>query len=84
MGLIRGLVLLPLAPVRGVVWLAERITEVAERELDDEPAMHRHLMELRTAHELGEVSDEDYEIRQDELLARLEAARRRERGEEPW
>jgi len=30
-GLITGLLTLPLAPVRGTVWLAERIQEQAER-----------------------------------------------------
>jgi len=33
MGLITGLLTLPLAPVRGTVWLAERMVEEAEAEL---------------------------------------------------
>ena len=39
MGLITGLLTLPLAPVRGTVWLAERIQEQAEDELYDESAI---------------------------------------------
>ena len=35
MGLLTGLLTLPLAPVRGTVWIAERLLEEAERELSD-------------------------------------------------
>ena len=35
MGLITGLLTLPLAPVRGVVWLAEQIQEHAEAQYYD-------------------------------------------------
>ena len=41
MGLITGLLTLPLAPVRGTVWLAERILEQAESEFYDERAIQR-------------------------------------------
>src|SRR5205085_6726563 len=34
MGLFTGLLMLPLAPVRGTVWIAEQIREEAERQLD--------------------------------------------------
>ena len=35
MGLITGLLTLPLAPVRGVAWVAEQVAEEAEREGND-------------------------------------------------
>jgi hypothetical protein len=75
-GLLRGLVLLPLAPVRGVIWVAERIAQQAESEWQDQGAIRRRLDELDLAHELGELSDEEYEAAQDELLERLAAERR--------
>ena len=34
MGLISGLLMLPLAPVRGVAWIGEQIAEEADRQLD--------------------------------------------------
>ena len=71
MGLLTGLLTLPLAPVRGTVWIAERIAEEAERQLDEEPAVRRQLEELQTAHELREVDDETFERLEDELLRRL-------------
>ena len=39
MGLISGLLTLPLAPVRGTVWIAEQVLEQAEREYYDEGAI---------------------------------------------
>ena len=41
MGLIMGLLTLPLAPVRGTVWIAERLEEQALEELNDETALAR-------------------------------------------
>ena len=51
MGLITGLLTLPLAPVRGTAWIAERLLEQAERELYDERAedeLLRRLLAART------------------------------------
>ena len=36
MGLFTGLLTLPLAPVRGVVWVAEQVAQEADRQLYDE------------------------------------------------
>ena len=78
MGLLTGLLTLPLAPVRGTVWIAERLLEEAERELGDETAVRRRLAELEVRHELGEISDEELAEAEDALLAQLAA--RREAG----
>jgi hypothetical protein len=75
MGILTGLVLLPLAPLRGTIWLAEKLTEVAERELDSEPTIKRLLLEAEQAFEAGEISEQEYELIEDELLERLEAVR---------
>ena len=81
MGLITGLVTLPLAPVRGVAWIAEQVAEEAARELDEEERLRRELGRLGLEHDLGDLSDEEFEQREDELLERL-AVVRRERTEE--
>ena len=75
MGLITGLLTLPLAPVRGTVWLAERIQEQAESELYDEDAIRSQLMEIDAAREAGEIDEEDATLAEDALLERLIAAR---------
>jgi hypothetical protein len=77
MGLITGLLTLPLAPVRGTVWLAEKIQEQAESELYDEGAIHEQLMQLEAMHAAGELTDEELRAAEDDLLERLMAARAR-------
>jgi hypothetical protein len=81
MGLLSGLLLLPLAPVRGTVWIAERIAEQAARELDDETSIRRRLAEAERDLELGVLTVEEYEAYEDELLDRLEAIQERESQE---
>jgi hypothetical protein len=75
MGVLTGLLLLPLAPLRGTIWLAERLAEAAERELDEEATARRLLVEAEIAFETGELSEAEYEQVEDELLERLELAR---------
>jgi hypothetical protein len=71
MGLITGLLTLPLAPVRGTVWLAERIQEQAENELYDESSIRAGLIELEEARERGDLSDEEIDAAEDALVERL-------------
>jgi hypothetical protein len=71
MGLITGLLTLPLAPVRGTVWLAQVIQQHAESQLYDEPAIMAALAELESAREQGIYSDEEIEEAEDALLQRL-------------
>jgi len=75
MGFLTGILLLPLAPLRGTIWLAERLAEVAEREADSEATFRRLLVEAEIAFESGELSETEYEQVEDELLERLELAR---------
>jgi hypothetical protein len=75
-GLISGLLTLPLAPVRGTVWLAEQIQEQAEREFYDERAIQAQLMEIDAAREAGEIDPEEAARAEDVLLERLIAGRR--------
>jgi hypothetical protein len=77
MGLFSGLLLLPLAPVRGVVWLAEQLEREAERQLNDPATVRREIDEVEAAYAAGELSADERDERQDALVARLLAARSR-------
>ena len=79
MGLLTGLLTLPLAPVRGTIWITEQIAMQAERELGDEKTLRRHLAEAERQFELGALSLEEYESIEDALLERLEDLREAER-----
>lgn len=81
MGLISGLLTLPLAPVRGTAWLAERIQEQAERELYDEDAIRGQLMQLEEARQSGDYDEEEIAAAEDELIERLMASRAADREE---
>jgi Gas vesicle protein G len=76
MGLFTGLLTLPLAPVRGVGWIAEQLHEQAAQELYDEQRIMRELAQLELAHEEGEIDEEQLNEGTDALLARLEEGRR--------
>jgi hypothetical protein len=75
MGLISGLLTLPLAPVRGVVWVAERIQEQTEDELYDESAIRAGLLELDAARQSGELEEQEIAEAEDALIERLMAIR---------
>ena len=71
MGLFTGLLTLPLAPVRGVVWIAEQVMEEMERELYDEESIRRELVQLELDVEDGLIDEEERKVREDALLERL-------------
>jgi hypothetical protein len=75
MGLISGLLTLPLAPVRGTVWLAKILEAEAEDQLYDESSIMASLMELEAARETGEYSEEEIEESENALVERLIALR---------
>ena len=75
MGLFTGLLTLPLAPVRGVAWIAGVVAEQAEMELYDEQRIMRELAELEAAHEAGEIGDDQLNDGVEVLLERLEIGR---------
>ncbi|GLV76609.1 gas vesicle protein GvpG [Streptomyces hygroscopicus] len=71
MGVFTGLVTLPLAPVRGVVWIAERIHDEAHRQLYDPEVIKERLQEVAEARDSGELSEEEAAREEDELVRRL-------------
>jgi hypothetical protein len=75
MGLVSALLTLPLAPVRGVVLIAGVLAEEAERELAAQQSPERALADLEAARASGEISDEEFQQTEAELLDRLFAAR---------
>ena len=76
MGLITGLLTLPLAPVRGTMWIGEQILEQAEAELTDDGIIQAQLMEIQAAREAGEIDEQTAAEAEDMLIERLIAARR--------
>jgi len=72
MGLITGLLTLPLAPVRGTVWIADQLTAEAERQLREASSPRRRLIEAERRLELGLLTVDEYEAIEEEALEALE------------
>ena len=68
MGLLGEIFLLPLAPVRGVTWIAEKVRDEAVRERDASTDVEAALAELDRQLEAGELSKDEAERREEELL----------------
>ncbi|MFD8257475.1 gas vesicle protein GvpG [Streptomyces griseoluteus] len=75
MGLFTQILTLPLAPVRGIGWVVERVLEAAEDEYYDPAPIHAELAALEKRLLAGEIDEETFDRREDELLDRLEEIR---------
>jgi hypothetical protein len=76
-GLISGLLKLPLSPVLGTVWIAEQIQAAAESEYYDEGAIQAALRDVDAARRSGAMTDEEADAAEDALLQRLLEGRAR-------
>jgi hypothetical protein len=70
-GLVTGLLGLPLFPVRGVRWLAEQVLEQAEEQYYDPARIRAQLEQVDEARRTGELSEEECAEIENELLQRL-------------
>ncbi|MEI6049091.1 MAG: gas vesicle protein GvpG [Bacteroidota bacterium] len=64
-----------MAPFNGIIFIAKKINEVIEKETSDEGAIKERLMALQLKFEMDEISEEEYDEREDELLKLLEKIR---------
>ncbi|MDX6701533.1 MAG: Gas vesicle protein [Baekduia sp.] len=75
MGILGGLLLLPVAPLRGVVWIGNVLAEEAERELESRESPAQALADLQARRANGEISDEEADALESELIERSLARR---------
>jgi len=64
------------APLKGVIFIAEKINEVINKERSDEGTIKERLMALQLKFEMDEIDEEEYDKREDELLGLLENIRK--------
>lgn len=81
MGILTGLITLPLAPVRGVGWVARQVADVGEQEYFDPARIRSELSDLSRALDDGVLTPEEFDAREDELLDLLDEAELRAAGE---
>ena len=80
MGLITGILGLPLAPLRGTVKVAEIVLQEAEEQYYDPVAIRAKLEEVDRRREAGEISEEEATAWEDELVERLIEGQQRRGG----
>jgi chorismate mutase len=76
MGLLTGILGLPIAPVRGLVWLAEQIKEQAEEQYYDPARIRAQLEQIDESRRSGEMTEDECAELENDLLQRLMSRRR--------
>lgn len=77
MGLFSGLLLLPLAPVRGVAWVVQQVADEADRQLYDPAFIQRDLLQLEMDADEGKLSPEEQQFEEERLMERLAVSQAR-------
>ncbi|MDV2684662.1 gas vesicle protein GvpG [Alkalihalophilus lindianensis] len=66
------------APINLVIKIGEKVKEEADKELYDLNTIQQKLIQLQMMYELGEIPEEAYKAKEEELITRYEVAKRLE------
>jgi hypothetical protein len=61
------------APLSGISWIADKLLEQAETELDETENLHKRLLALQLAFDMGDIAEEEFEVQEEELLLAIQA-----------
>jgi hypothetical protein len=74
MGLLWNILSAPIVlPAKGLIFVFDKIREQAETEQWDEGKVHQQLLEIQMLLDLGEITEADFYVAEEELLDRLDA-----------
>jgi len=62
-----------LAPLKGIKALANQVAKLGSRELDSESKLQSELLEAQMLFESDEITEEEYQKREDAIMKRLNA-----------
>lgn len=65
-------------PIKGIVWIGQKLIDEAERELTDRSKVKEELLSLQMSFELDEISEEEYKKKEAKILEQLETIRKYE------
>ncbi len=68
-----------MGPISGLVWIGEQIQERTNTEFDAQENLHKQLLSLQLSFDIGEISEEDFEEQEEELLLKIQALEEQER-----
>lgn len=60
---------------KGLIFIAKKIDELMQREISDEGRIKERLMALQLKFEMDEISEEEYDKQEEELLGLIENIR---------
>ncbi|MEI6456067.1 MAG: gas vesicle protein GvpG [bacterium] len=64
-----------LAPLKGIIFVGKKIDEMIQKEHSDEGRIKERLMALQLKFEMDEISVEEYDKQEEELLGLIEQIR---------
>ena len=59
------------APIKGIIWVGKKIEDMSQEELSDKEKIKEKLMALQLRYELDEITEEEYNQKERELLEYL-------------
>jgi hypothetical protein len=71
-----------LNPLSGLIWIAEQIQERAAAELDEKENLSKRLLSLQLALDMGDLSEDEYDERENEILIKMKEVAQREREDQ--
>ncbi|MBE9100157.1 gas vesicle protein GvpG [Vacuolonema iberomarrocanum] len=69
-------------PVGGISWIAEKILEQAEPQLNEKENLKKQLLALQLAFDMEEIPEDEFEEQEEELLLAIMALEDQERLEQ--
>ncbi|WP_414753485.1 gas vesicle protein GvpG [Anabaena sp. CCY 9910] len=74
------ILLLPvMGPINGLMWIGEQIQERTNTEFDAQENLHKQLLSLQLKFDMGEISEEEFDIQEEEILLKIQALEEEER-----
>lgn len=62
-----------MGPLNGLMWIGEQIQERTNTEFDAQENLHKQLLSLQLSFDIGDISEEEFEEKEEELLLRIQA-----------
>ena len=80
--LLRLLTLPITGPLEGITLLGKKMQEQVDTEVDGKENLSKKLLALQLALDMGEISEEDFEVQEEELLLAIQASEEQSLKEE--
>lgn len=66
-----------------VFWIGKKVKDMAEEELyGDKDKIHQRLLDMQAKLDMGEIGEEEYKVKEQELLEALQNLQERKEGDD--